>query len=195
MTEDGCGFHGARPSEGRVQPHIEMSGVWIAAAMCIAPVSPPMASEECWSTLVVSRSESCPQRLSTLVFEVERTEARSAESGPPTMTNFCEGNSVMTAVRIEAGNRLPAWAAPGARVMYSFGRVGAMAGLAELRSGQAVGCWMPNGLRTSSERSTTWRTGLRRSPATSESRAAPSLFTLRVRMFNERASESERTFE
>ena len=87
MTDDWCGFHGARPSEGRVQPHTDIMGVWTAAAMCIAPVSPPIASEECLSTSVVSRSESCPQRLSTLGCAAERSEARSKESGPPTITN------------------------------------------------------------------------------------------------------------
>lgn len=125
----------------------------------------------------------------------EREEARSAESGPPTKTNCCEGNSVRIAERVEAGMRLPSWAAPGASVMYSVGMVGAMSGQAELRVGQEVGWGMPKGLRTSRERSTTWRTGLRRRPATSESRAAPSFFTFKVRMFKERASERERTFE
>ena len=99
------------------------------------------------------------------------------------------------AERVEAGRRLPSWAAPGAKAMYSLGMVGAMSGDSELRIGHEVGWVMPKGLRTSSERSTTWRTGFRRRPVTSESRAAPSFFTFKVRMFKERASERERTFE
>lgn len=67
-----------------MQPQTEMSGIPKAQAMCIAPVSPPIASFECLRMCAVSLNVVVPQK------EVIRGEMDfnlvpiSVVSGPPT---------------------------------------------------------------------------------------------------------------
>lgn len=101
-----------------MQPQTEISGAWTAAAMCIAPVSPPMAREVFLRTCVVSASDNLPQRLMVLSGCDEARELpMSVVSLPPTIRKLMVGKAEIRVERIEWGRRLPGCAAPGTSVM------------------------------------------------------------------------------
>jgi len=109
-----------------VQPQTEIKGMPRAEAMCIAPVSPPMAKIEFLRMWAVSLREEDPQNdvmLLSVRSEI-REEAMVWESGPPTiaMWIFREEKSRQIALRVESGMAFPKCAAPGAIVIYEAGR-------------------------------------------------------------------------
>jgi hypothetical protein len=98
-----------------------MSGLLSAAAICIAPVSPPITSFEFFKICAVSCKVVFPQKdvIAPLGFEEISMDAKGIESCPPTNTTwiFCEENSLQISIRVDSGMTFPICAAPSAIVM------------------------------------------------------------------------------
>lgn len=109
------GLQGASPREGLVQPQTEIRGIPKAQAICMTPVSPPIASFECLSICAVSFNVVVPQK-EVISGDVDaKLEAISVVSGPPTSTistpKFVSFSHTLESMN--SGIALPWYVAPG----------------------------------------------------------------------------------
>ena len=90
-----------------MQPQTDMIGVFTAVAMCIAPVSPPIARLAFLITNAVSLKVERPQSDVTFLGNLDASdEPRGCMSGPPTITKW-ESTLVQIASSVDSGSSFP----------------------------------------------------------------------------------------
>src|SRR6266568_7076705 len=109
--------YGKKPNRSTVGPNSATTGAPTPVAMCMTPVSPDTTTRERASSAPVSWSENSPAALATAPPPSATSCCASPRSsGPPTMTGRYPAapNRSARALQCATGQRLVAWAAPGA---------------------------------------------------------------------------------
>ena len=90
-----------------MQPQTEISGVFTAVAICMAPVSPPIARRAFFITNAVSLKVVRPHSELTFCGNLNlRDNPRCKISGPPTITKF-ESTLVKISSNVDSGSSFP----------------------------------------------------------------------------------------